>query len=335
MIAQKKHRLDIRTYRIPIIVVVLIILVVFIVVYKKDTVPLSSLTLSNLTDTTSLLPESTELLLSKKTRPDFQLLINTILQEHSFELAVARDDTKATSSVPAIALNTLAKIDDAIGALPVDDKKTFCSRLPTYSELLTKRIGDTRINIVNAFEKQTETMSAEYTSREKKVERNRNLRDEQVDTYFTRLRKLTATSTTNNYLGSLQTETIEMLAGSRKNTDQIINTTRLETAGMVEQYRDTVVSHIHTFNTLVSDKLSTAKKECAGGVSPHVARLNLHASLVVMQKNLSEIFQMIQNPQSEIAVLLKNKNESVEMAGLSRLNLLTKLEQIIETIPKK
>ncbi len=333
MISRKIKR-SISTTHITFGFAVLIILSLIIFYSKKDVVALPSI-LSNVISTASSIPQIDEPLLSRKARSDFEFLIATVLQVNSFESSVARDDTFVTSSIPDITTNHLVKIEDTINTLPGNDKKTFCSKLSTYSELLTKRVGDAKIKIADLFEKQARTISAEKLFREKKVERNRNLSDEQIGTYFTRLKNSLATSTSYTQLSALQTEIMIVINESRKKADLSTDSVSLGARDAIDIYQKKISKNLSGFEDITSKSLATAKNDCMEGVSPRVIRLSLHASLIVFKKNLFEAFSSVQNPHDEISKLLDVRNREIQITESGRLTLFKRLEKILETIPKR
>jgi hypothetical protein len=285
--------------------------------------------------TESSTPQLTEFILSKRGRLDFQSLVTAISQENSFESSMMYDSAVSTSSIPKITSGNLVKIEDILEALPYDDKKTFCSKLPTYSESLNKRIDDTKIKIGDLFEKRMKAISEEKKSRAVKIERNRNLRDNQIETYFSRIKSAVATSSADVQLISLQTGIQNVVRDSRDRADQSAESVLLGFTDSMNKYEGDVFLILSNFETSIAKVLSTAQKDCANGVYPRAVRISLHASLTVLKKNLFHEFQYLQYPYDEVYKLIEARDDSRQALGSDRSDIIRELKRIQETIPKK
>jgi uncharacterized protein (UPF0333 family) len=315
-------------------VIALIVLSSGIFYINKNTTSNTS-SLNEAIYTASSTPQLTEFILTKRGRLDFQSLVTAISQENSFESSMMYDNAVSTSSIPKITSINIVKIEDILETLPYDDKKTFCSKLPTYSESLSKRIDDTRIKIGDLFEKRMKAISEEKISRAVKIERNRNLRDGQIETYFSRLKSSVATSSADVQLINLQTGIQNIVRDSRNRADQSVDSVHLGFTDSMNKYKDDVFSALSNFETSITKVLSTAKKDCSDGVYPRAVRVSLHAGLTVLKKNLFDEFQYLQYPYDEVNKLIETRNDSRQVLDSERSVLLNELERIQETIPKK
>ncbi|TAK58097.1 hypothetical protein EPO17_00295 [Patescibacteria group bacterium] len=328
----KKARKLSSVYAYGIFVLVVIVVISGVIFTKSDDVEFPIIVETTHEDIVPVSASTTVLLLPRKVHTDFTSLLSTLSGEDSFESAMVRDEDGIISSIPEITEDSVAKIESTIDTLPADDSKGFCSKLPAYSDTLIEKITETKKKIDNTFEKRLSALDAEKILMENKKARNRNLRDEQLATYFARIENVLATSTS---FTTLSTEITNTLREVRRENDEAVNIMHDNTIDKIAVYQKSVDLTFSNFYSAIFDKIVSAKNDCSKGVSSKVVRLSMHASLLVLQKNLLNSIQSLHYPQDELSTLVQAKNDKVQVYEKNRQTLHRKLEKILETIPKK
>ncbi len=324
------------TYLTPITVAVGILLscILFIFLYNKKIVQESTLStvaeLSTETATTSV-----SYILPKRTLPDFERIITTVDQEIAFEQAMVQEEDTLANTIPEISDGYFTGIKKTLDSLPADDQKNFCQKFAVFSNVLNEELGETREDIEKLFDTKEKKLREGRSTKEQRVKRNRDLRDTQLNIYFSRLEKLVNASTTP-HIDSIRTDIVSTLKDVRYQTDQ---TSDLFFSGIIE-LSDTYRSNLDTLFSDINPKvvriLDEAKNECGKGISPRIVRLSVNAGLsVVLNKIFDTSIHNIPYPKEQLSSLVQTKNVQQNIQSDVQTALKKRLVASMQSIPKK
>ncbi len=320
-------------YLYAIFAVIIIFAGIFFILNSKND-PILSAPNIDIDQTKSLSAITDTLILPRKARADFQSIISTIEQEKSFESAMVKDNETTLDNFPEINNDYFTKIMSVLDVLPTDGAKSFCSKLPEYSDLVNARIEETKGKIDTLLDKDLGTSDTLEISVKNKKIRNRELRNSQIETYFSRIESVVATSTMVEF-ENIHTDILKKLSETRKGTDTATQAMDMGVRDILVVYQKGIDSIFSTFATLISNSLTGAKNDCSAKVPSNVVRLSTYASFTVYRQNFSNLLKKSHYPKDELQRLLYARNEALKSNTALIDTLQKQLQLILSAIPKK
>jgi len=274
-------------------------------------------------------------ILPKRSLPELERIRVVVSQEIAFERALIQEENASVDIIPEISLDSFARIKNTLENLPADSQKNFCEKFTTFSRTLNTVVDETGTNVQKLFTARDEKLYEDRSRRENRIKRNRDLRDVELDTYFSRIEKLATISSTTP-TNPIRTDITNALGEIRYQTDTLSNQFFLDVSQQLNTYMTNINDLFSTINPKIAQILSRGKNECAEGISPRVVRLSTHAGLtVVLGKSLEKALQNIPYSKEQLSLLVQTKEVQQGTQVLAQDALKTKLESIIESISKK
>lgn len=324
-------------YRLPLGVAVATILLYILLAYTQSIDEKNGLmTINNPNESyIDIKATTTAYILPKRALSDLEQIRATVNQEIAFEKAMSQEENTIIDIVPKIDDEYFANIKKTFAYLPSDTQKNFCQKFTTFSSTLTERLAETKETTNKLFSTKENSLVSGRTTREQRMQRNRDLRDTQLNTYFSRLEKNVSASATSS-IDSIRNDIINTLEEVRHQTDLISDAFFSGIIKELNTYKSDLNNFFSYSNPKVTQILTDAKKECDKGTSPRIVRLSAQAGLTVVLNKIFEgsIYDNLY-PEKQLLFLIKTKNTEQKIQEDTQTDLKGRLTDIVQSIPKK